>query len=274
MRTLRRLFVSALGTTLLVGSAAAVTAQPAAAEPTDQFLFATGAGPGGGPHVRLFKADGTATNTSFYAFPAGFTGGVEVALGDLDGDGTPEIVTAAGPGGDAHVRIFDIHGTPIDKWSFYAYPNFHGGVHVATGDLNNDEYQAAFTAPAAGNYAMAFRAAIDGGPWTDCEVDGPHDSFAPLSAGPLVVGDTVSWCNLQFPAQVQLTGASGDFYGRVYQPGVTDLEGAGPGIAMEFGYGTAAGGFVWTSASFHSDEDGLGAGDHANDEERVRVRRR
>ena len=125
---------------------------------------------------------------------------------------------------------------------------------------------AAFTAPAAGNYAMAFRAAIDGGPWTDCEVDGPHDSFAPLSAGPLVVGDTVSWCNLQFPAQVQLTGASGDFYGRVYQPGVTDLEGAGPGIAMEFGYGTAAGGFVWTSASFHSDEDGLGAGDHANDE--------
>src|SRR5437588_275014 len=65
------------------------------------------------------------------AYATGFTGGVRVAVGDVNGDGTPEIITGAGPGGGPHVRIFRMDGTPIG--GFMAYdPGFSGGVYVGT----------------------------------------------------------------------------------------------------------------------------------------------
>ena len=88
----------------------------------------TGAGRGGGPHVRIFHSNGTPIG-GFYAYDPAFPGGVRVAVGDVDGDGKPEIITAAGPGGGPHVRIFRLDGTPMG--GFYAYdPGFTGGVYV------------------------------------------------------------------------------------------------------------------------------------------------
>jgi hypothetical protein len=40
------------------------------------------------------------------AYP-GFQGGVRVAVGDVNGDSTPEVITSAGPGGGPHVKAFD-----------------------------------------------------------------------------------------------------------------------------------------------------------------------
>ena len=59
----------------------------------------TGAGPGGGPHVRAFSlAGGVVTEVaSFYAYDPAFAGGVYVAAADLTGDGVAEIITGAGP---------------------------------------------------------------------------------------------------------------------------------------------------------------------------------
>jgi hypothetical protein len=80
----------------------------------------TGAGAGGGPHVRVFTGAGGDTGVSFFAYSAAFAGGVRVAGGDLDGSGASEIVTAAGPGGGPHVAGFTGGGGGTAT-SFYAY---------------------------------------------------------------------------------------------------------------------------------------------------------
>ena len=56
----------------------------------------------------------------FFAFDPAFRGGVHVALGDVTGDGEPDIVVGAGPGGGPHVRVFD-GVTGADVRSFFAY---------------------------------------------------------------------------------------------------------------------------------------------------------
>jgi len=95
-----------------------------------------GPGPGGGPHVRVLRTDGSPV-VEFMAFDPKFTGGVFVAAGDFDFDGTSEIVVAAGAGGGPHVRIFRVTCNgggchAAETASFYAYdPSFRGGVHVA-----------------------------------------------------------------------------------------------------------------------------------------------
>lgn len=122
----------------------------------------TGAGSGGGPRVDLFsgaelfpapglKAAITVTpKRSFFAYAETFTGGVNVAAGDTDGDGSAEIITGAGPGGGPHVKAF--RGTDNDLLqSFFAYEStFKGGVSVAAGDVNGDGHAEIVTGPLAG----------------------------------------------------------------------------------------------------------------------------
>jgi hypothetical protein len=98
----------------------------------------TGAGPGGGPHVRVFSGADGAELKSFFAYSPAFTGGVYVAAGDLNGDQRADIVTGAGPGGGPHVSAFDAQ-THALLHNFFAYdPAFTGGVRVAAGDFDRD----------------------------------------------------------------------------------------------------------------------------------------
>jgi subtilisin-like proprotein convertase family protein len=83
-----------------------------------------------------------------------FNGGVRVALGDFDGDGNDELVTAAGPGGGPHVIVWDLNadGTIAGiNDSFFAYdPAFTGGLFIAAGDIDNDGIDELITAPDVG----------------------------------------------------------------------------------------------------------------------------
>ena len=96
----------------------------------------TGAGAGGGPHVKVFDLSGNLIS-QFFAYDKNFRGGVNVAVGDINGDGVDEIVTGVGNGGGPHIRIFDSSGKVLGQ--FFAYDkNFRGGVNVAVGDTNGD----------------------------------------------------------------------------------------------------------------------------------------
>jgi hypothetical protein len=78
------------------------------------------------------------------AYPKTMTAGTVIAVGDIDGDGIDEIVTAPGVGQAALVKIFDfdsgsqtIDSTPLRQ--FYGFETtFRGGVSLTMGDVDGD----------------------------------------------------------------------------------------------------------------------------------------
>jgi hypothetical protein len=73
----------------------------------------------------------------FFPYAADFRGGVRVAVGDVNGDGTLDVATAPGRGTPL-ARVFD-GKTAAPLAAFLAYdPGFTGGVFVAAGDVNDD----------------------------------------------------------------------------------------------------------------------------------------
>jgi hypothetical protein len=120
------------GSNLVLTGTATITAAPD--------VIATGSDVGGGPEVKVFNSTTHALQADFYAFPATFTGGVRVAVGDVNGDGVPDVIVAAGIGGMAEIRVFDGANNyqpmagPLG--GFYAMvPSFSGGLYVAVGDV-------------------------------------------------------------------------------------------------------------------------------------------
>lgn len=96
----------------------------------------TGAGPGGGPHIRIMKSNGLSVG-GFMAYDPKFRGGVKVATGDIDGDGQEEIVTVPASKGGSHVRIFNIEGQL--KNHFFTLKNYYRGLNLAVCDLDKDQ---------------------------------------------------------------------------------------------------------------------------------------
>ena len=111
----------------------------------------TGAGPSGGPHVRVWNGATLAELGGFFAYDPAFPGGVNVAAGDVNGDGLADIITGAGPGGGPHVRVWN-GATFAELGGFFAYdPAFPGGVVVGTVDLDRDGRNELITGPAFGS---------------------------------------------------------------------------------------------------------------------------
>lgn len=105
---------------------------------------------GAGPQVLRFKPDGTQLSPGFFAYSYRFHGGVNLATGDVNGDGKDDIITGAGPGGGAHVRAFDVDGNPlVNIIPSITYPNegFWGGVVVGAVDYNGDGVDEIVVAP-------------------------------------------------------------------------------------------------------------------------------
>src|SRR5207237_4555892 len=65
--------------------------------PSGTEMFAVAAGRGGGPRVQVYDTNG-AKIADFLAYNKAFFGGVRVAVGDVNGDGVDDLITAAGLG--------------------------------------------------------------------------------------------------------------------------------------------------------------------------------
>ncbi|PWB38306.1 MAG: hypothetical protein C3F02_04855 [Parcubacteria group bacterium] len=99
---------------------------------------------GGGPHLRVFNRAGNILS-EFFAYDSKFTGGVNLAVGNLNSDQRDEIVTAP-LSGVGPVRVFDNQGNLLSEFIPYD-SKFTGGVNLAVGDVNNDGLGEIVTAP-------------------------------------------------------------------------------------------------------------------------------
>ena len=113
-------------------------------------------GPGGG-RVRVLSMNGGTVGefVTFDAFEPSFTGGVNVACGDLDGDGRGEVVVGPDGGRAPDVRVFSVGPASATlSAQFQAYePSFTGGVRVSARRFTGSPLVGAFnvvTAPGPG----------------------------------------------------------------------------------------------------------------------------
>lgn len=111
----------------------------------------TGAGPGGGPHVRVFDRFGKYLGVDFFPFNTDYRGGVNVATTDVEGDGTDEIIMAVNQASAPAVKVYRADAGRNIVASFYAYPeSMRYGVYAAGVDVDGDGRGEIVTAPRQG----------------------------------------------------------------------------------------------------------------------------
>jgi Calx-beta domain/FG-GAP repeat len=152
--------------------------------------LAVSPGIGGGPRIIVYQIDQSNPNVfnnaviyrhvlgtdkagkailsnpyNFFPYESTFRGGVNVAVGDVNGDGVPDIIAGAGFGGGPRVRVYDgsidptlADGVTVNPNStiadFFAYdPAFRGGVFVDSGRFDSDTIADLVTAPGPGGSA-------------------------------------------------------------------------------------------------------------------------
>jgi Subtilase family len=137
----------------LVGAQREVTVEETLDETSDfegvhDSYMVLGTRAGSAPWVNVWRADGVAY-ASFLAFADSFTGGVQVAVDDLNDDNRVEVVATPGVGGGPQVRVFTVSGALIND--FFAYDeSSRQGVSATLGDVTGDGVEEIITAVGAG----------------------------------------------------------------------------------------------------------------------------
>ncbi|HVK14058.1 MAG TPA: Ig-like domain-containing protein [Gemmataceae bacterium] len=193
-----------------------------------------GTGPGAVTRVRVLDGKSQAELFSLQPFEESFTGGVFVAAGDANGDGTADLVISPDQGGGPRVRIFSGKGFgQLADFFGIEDTNFLGGARAAVGDVNGD-----------GVGDLVIAAGFGGGPRV-AVFDGKQLGG---NGGPKLFGDFFAFeTELRNGVYVAAGDLNGDGKGEV-------ITGAGPGggprVSAFDGAGLVAGGGANRSVDF------------------------
>lgn len=94
------------------------------------------AGPGAPPVVVLYDGATGVEAGRFLAFDGRYSGGLNVAAGDVTGDGKADVIVSSVTG-IAAVQVFDVIGARMVAL-FNAFPGYANGASVAAGDVDKD----------------------------------------------------------------------------------------------------------------------------------------
>ena len=122
----------------------------------DTVLYAVAADSGVPPLVTVYNADGvTPSFVLATGYSVKFKGGIQVAIGDVNGDGIPDIITATNSGTAEDIKVFSgaTHLQIADIPNPYG-PKYTSGVFIAAGDVNDDGLADIVVAPQSGKFPV------------------------------------------------------------------------------------------------------------------------
>jgi len=173
--------------------------------------IAVGKGPGKDQEARVLVYDGATGQVvqNFVAFELGFSGGVNLAAGSIQGNGKDSLVVSADRGGGPRLKVYAEANPNYLLADFFGIEDtrFNGGTRVAVGDVNRD-----------GKDDLLVAAGYGGGPRVAL-FDGR--SLTPTTPPTRLVGDFLAYeSGVQNGVYVSLADTNGDgFADLIFGPG-------------------------------------------------------